>query len=150
MDGAASCGSCDATLTVVNDAVETLRPLAERLGITFEVIPRTVGTFAEAAEHEIVSSPTIRAAGIELRPSHPDDSERRVWTWRGDTSTAVSAEAVLDTVVRALAAHSARFDEFLAAGGPSPYTRQFLSGSPAEPALAGSADESCGCATACG
>ncbi|MGP4030039.1 hypothetical protein [Actinomadura sp. 3N407] len=140
--GEDSCGSCDATLTVLHGAVDAVRPLAEQLGIALEVVPRTVSTWEQALEHQITASPTIRAAGAELRPSHPDDSETRLWTWRGHTSGSVPQEAVLDFVLRALSARSGQLGDFLACGGPSSYLRRFLS-APVTAELA--SDESCGC-----
>ncbi|TDB97014.1 DUF2703 domain-containing protein [Actinomadura sp. 7K534] len=138
----ASCASCDATLTDLNGAVDAVRPLAERLGITLEVVPRTVSTWEQALEHQITASPTLRSAGLELSPSHPDDSETRLWSWRGRTSGSLPQEAVLDLVLRAVAARSAQLGDYLARGGPSPYIRRFLS-TPvtAEP----EPDDSCGC-----
>ncbi|HEX2312596.1 MAG TPA: hypothetical protein VHJ17_02620 [Thermomonospora sp.] len=144
--GDASCDTCDSTLATLTGAVETLGPLAGRLGITLEVVPRTVSTWAQALEHEITASPTIRAAGVTLRPSHPDDTERRLWTWRGRTGTALPQEAVLDTLLQALAAHSSRIGDYLAQGGPSGYLRRFLSAPASAPSTRSAPCES---GTAC-
>ncbi|WP_031511329.1 hypothetical protein [Streptomyces megasporus] len=147
MDGQSSCGSCDATRAVVDGAMEAARPLAIRLGIHLEVLPRTVATWAEALDHGIVASPTIRAAGFELCPSHPDTSESRVWQWRGRQTASLPEEAALDLLLRALAARSTQIGEYLERGGPSAYLRRFLLERPApRPA----ADTSCGAATDCG
>ena len=131
MDEQDSCGSCDQTLTEVSAALDTVRPLAARLGITVDLLPRTIATWAEAVDHRVVASPTIRAAGIELRPSHPDDTDTRVWAWRGTTTNSATPEALLDFLVQALAAHSQRLGGYLASGGPAPYVRQFLQAAPA-------------------
>lgn len=131
MDGQDSCGSCDQTFTEVSTALDTVRPLAARLGITVDLLPRTIATWAEAVDHRVVASPTIRAAGIELRPSHPDDTDTRVWAWRGTTTTSAIPEALLDFLVQALAARSQQLGGYLASGGPAPYVRQFLQAPPA-------------------
>lgn len=147
MEGQSSCGSCDATRTVVEGVLEDARPLAIRLGIYLEVLPRTIATWAEALDHGIVASPTVRAAGFELRPSHPDTSESRVWQWRGRQTASLPEDAALDLLLRALAARSAQIGEYLERGGPSAYLRRFLLEQPApQPAT----DISCGAATGCG
>lgn len=147
MDGQDACVSCDQTLNVLDQAVDIIRPIAERLGITVNVRPRTITTWTEALDHGIVASPTIRVAGIELRPTHPDDSEARQWTWRGDATPAVASEAVLDILIRALAARSEQIGHYLSSGGPAPYVRQFLQGD--HPATQEPESASCGCATTC-
>jgi hypothetical protein len=147
MDGQGSCGSCDQTLTEVGSAMDTVRPLAARLGITVDLLPRTIATWAEAVDHGVVASPTIRAAGVELRPSHPDDTDTRVWAWRGTTTTSATPEALLDFLVQALAARSQQLGGYLAGGGPASYVRQFLQAAPAAEAPASSA---CGCGPAAG
>jgi hypothetical protein len=139
MDGQDSCGSCDQTLTEVSAALDTVRPLAARLGITVDLLPRTIATLAEAVDHRVVASPTIRAAGIELRPSHPDATDTRVWAWRGTTTSLATPEALLDFLVQALAARSQQLGGYLASGGPAPYVRQFLEAAPAAEAPACSA-----------
>ncbi|MEE1943357.1 hypothetical protein V1L54_28800 [Streptomyces sp. TRM 70361] len=146
MDGQSSCGSCDATRAVVDGAMEAVRPLAARLGMQLDVLPRTVATWAEAIDHGIVASPTIRAAGHELCPTHPDTSESRVWRWRGQQTVSLPEEAALDLLLRALAARSKQIGEYLEHGGPSAYVRRFLSEQPA-PQL--DADTSCGAAAGC-
>lgn len=145
MNGQESCGSCDATLTTLTEAIEMIRPLATRLGITLEVQLHKVDRWAEAIDSGISASPTIRAAGVELRPCHPDSSEHRLWTWRGEIGTSLPVEAALDGLLRALAARSAQLGDFLADGGPSPYVRQYLSTSPQSTAIGGSS----GCGTDC-
>jgi hypothetical protein len=145
MDGQESCGSCDDTLTVVNGAVESLSPLADRLGLSLQIGVRTVTTWAEAASHEIVASPTVRAVGIEMRPAHAEDSEERSWEWRGTRTASVTPDAVLDLLTRALAARSEQLARYLADGGPSPYLRRWLDVAPrTDPPTQASA--SCGCA----
>jgi hypothetical protein len=131
MGGQDACGSCDQTLTEVSTALDTVRPLAARLGIAVDLLPRSVATWAEALDHRVVASPTIRAAGIELRPSHPDDTDTRVWAWRGTTTTSATPEALLDFLVQALAARSQQLDGYLTGGGPARYVRQFLQAAPA-------------------
>jgi hypothetical protein len=131
MDGEGSCASCDDTLDVVNEAVAMIRPLAQHLGMTIELVPRTVATWSDAVDHEIAASPTVRAAGIELRPSHPDTSDTRIWNWRGTTSMSLPPQAVLDLLVQAVSDQSSRLGEFLVKGGPTPYVRQFLQEAPA-------------------
>lgn len=126
MDGLSSCGSCDETRAVIADALDTIHPLAQRLGIAVELMPRACASWAEAVDHAIVASPTIRAAGSELRPSHPDNSEARVWQWRGTVTPALTPEAALDFLVQAIAARSQQLGNYLASGGPAPYVRQFL------------------------
>lgn len=121
-----SCGACDATLTTLQDAVAQIRPLAERLGITVDVAPRTVVTWAQALDHAIAASPTIRAAGHELRPTHRDHGEERVWQWRGTASAAIPVEALTDLLVRAVAARSRQLGDYLTLGGPAPYLRQYM------------------------
>ncbi|WP_433500727.1 DUF2703 domain-containing protein [Sphaerimonospora sp. CA-214678] len=145
MNGQDSCGSCDATLATLTEAIEMIRPLATRLGITIDVQPRTVDRWAEAIEYGISASPTIRAAGVELRPCHPDGSEHRLWTWRGETGAELPVEAALDGLLRALVARSAQLGGFLADGGPSPYIRQHLSTSRQPTTIGGSS----GCGTDC-
>lgn len=142
MDDQTSCGSCDATLAVVAEAVERVGPLAAQVGIGVEVRPRSVATWAEALDHQIVASPTIRAAGFELRPVHTDETEARVWTWRGTTSASVTPEALVNLLIRAVAARSSQLEDYLAAGGPASYVRQFLQEFPTP--TSESAD--CGCA----
>lgn len=131
MDGADSCGSCDETLTALRDALAQVAPLARSLGIDVDIVPRTVTTWAEAFEHAVVASPTIRAEGIELCPAHSGDSEARVWQWRGAAGDAVPPQALLDLLVRALAARSRRLDAYLGQGGPAPYVRRHLQEGPA-------------------
>lgn len=126
MDGQNSCGSCDAVQTALTGAAQTLRPLAETLGIVIDIVPRTVTTWEEAVEHGITASPTVRAEDTELRPVHPDDSETRLWTWRGTQYSAPPEAALLDFLLRALSARSASIGTYLTQGGPSPYMRQFL------------------------
>jgi hypothetical protein len=145
MDAQDSCGSCDQTLTEVSTALDAVRPLAARLGITLDLLPRTIKTWAEAVNHRVVASPTIRAAGIELRPSHPDDTDTRMWAWRGTTTTSATPEALLDFLVQALAARSQQLGGYLASGGPAPYVRQFLRTASAAEAPVSSA---CGCGPA--
>ncbi|HWM72641.1 MAG TPA: hypothetical protein VNQ53_02820 [Nocardioides sp.] len=148
MGGQASCGSCDDTLANVNTALDMVGLLAERLDLAIQLVPRTVTTWADAVSHGIVASPTLRAAGLELRPSHRDASETRLWRWRGATTASANPDAVADFLVRALGARSAQIDEYFASGGPAPYVRQFLRAAPAmETALAAevSASGSCGC-----
>jgi hypothetical protein len=159
-DGQDSCGSCDQTLAVVDDAVDTLRPIAERLGVNIQVRPHTITTWAEALDHAIVASPTIRSAGIELRPAHVDGSESRRWHWRGQVSPTVSSQAVLSVLVRALGKRSEDVENYLAGNGPAPYVRQFLQSDPesAQPVATGATTQSeadqpaaaaCGCGTSC-
>jgi hypothetical protein len=126
MDGLSSCGSCDETRAVIADALDTIHPLAQPLGIAVELLPRVCESWAEAVDHAIVASPTIRAAGSEFRPSHPDNSEARVWQWRGRITPALTPEAALDFLVQAIAARSQQLGDYLASGGPAPYVRQFL------------------------
>jgi len=130
MEGQSSCGSCDATLTVLDEIVATVRPIAERLGLAVDLVPRTVATWSEAVENGIVASPTIRAGDAELRPAHLDDSEDRVWQWRGQQTSELPAEALLDFLVQAVGARSRAIGDYLAAGGPSPYLRRFLREAP--------------------
>ncbi|MEE1928803.1 hypothetical protein V1J52_11490 [Streptomyces sp. TRM 70351] len=146
MDGQSSCGSCDETRTVVDGAIEAVRPLAARLGIHLDVLPRTVATWAEAIDHGIVASPTIRAAGHELRPVHPDTSGSRVWRWRDQQTDSLAEEAALDLLLRALVARSTQIGEYLEHGGPSAYVRRFLSD---QPAPQPTADTPCGAAAGC-
>ncbi len=142
MDGQSSCGSCDETLAVVTEALDTIRPLARRLGIAVDLLPRACATWADAVEHAMAASPTIRAAGIELRPSHPDNSEDRRWQWRGTTTASATPQALLDFLVQAIAARSREVGDYLASGGPRPYVRQFLRAASATHAPALS---DCGC-----
>jgi hypothetical protein len=130
MDQQSSCGSCDETLTELSSVVDSVRPLAGRLGIAVEVVPRTVATWLEAVDHGIVASPTIRAAGIEVRPSHPDGSETRVWEWRGTTTGSPTPDALFDFLVRAVAVRSEQVSDYLASGGPAPYVRHYLQAAP--------------------
>ncbi|MFP8908398.1 hypothetical protein [Streptomyces atacamensis] len=132
MEGQDSCGACDETLTALTRAADTVRPLAAQLGITLDITRRTVATWHEAVEHHISASPTLRAAGTELRPAHRDDSEARVWSWRGAHTASPPPAAVVDFLLRAVAARSAQLDDFLSRGGPSPYLRRFLTASAAE------------------
>lgn len=122
----ASCGSCDETLTVLDRAVDTVRPFADQLGIALKITPRTISTWDQALEHQITASPTIRGEGIELCPSHPDGTETRLWTWRGETTNSLQPQAALDFVLQALTACSRQLSDYLSHGGPSPYLRQFL------------------------
>ncbi|REE99987.1 DUF2703 domain-containing protein [Thermomonospora umbrina] len=146
MDGDDSCGSCDETLTTLRHMVARVRPLARSLGIDVDVTHRVVATWGEALDHEIVASPTIRAEGTELRPSHPDDSERREWRWRGDTGDTAPGQALLDLLVRALAVRSRRLSAHLDRRGPAPYVRQYLQPAPsaAEPTSSGNGPATCG------
>lgn len=130
MDGQDSCSSCDRTLAEVGGAMDTVRPLAARLGITIELLPHTITTWPEAIDHGIVASPTLRAAGLEFRPSHPDESDARVWQWRGSATSSAAPEALLDFLVQALAARSQQLGGYLASGGPAAYVRQFLRAAP--------------------
>ncbi|QSB15969.1 DUF2703 domain-containing protein [Natronosporangium hydrolyticum] len=149
MDGQDSCGSCDATLTAVTDAIDAVRPVAERLGLAIEVAPRAVSTWAEALQHRIVASPTIRAEGLELTPSHQDESETRQWHWRGGETASTPFPAVVDLLVQALAARSRAVSDYLTNGGPAPYVRRYLQTAPAaEPSATGAA--SCGTSSGCG
>lgn len=144
MNGQDSCGSCDATLTALREAADQLRPLAGQLGITIDIDTRAVTTWSQVLDHAIVASPTIRAEGHELRPTHPDHTEQRVWHWRG-TSTALPAEALTDLLVRALAARSQQIDDYVTRGGPAPYVRQYLpTAQPTIPTPDGTAS-TCGC-----
>jgi hypothetical protein len=147
MDGQVSCGSCDQTLTVVAEAVEDVRPLAERIGLAIEFQPRSVATLAEALDQQIVASPTIRAAGLELRPDHPDESEARRWEWRGTITTSVRPEALLEFLIQAVAARSQQLAGYLSSGGPAGYVRQYLQ---ATPANATPESDPGGCDTTCG
>ncbi|WP_395108322.1 hypothetical protein [Actinomadura sp. SCN-SB] len=150
MDEQDSCGSCDATLTLLNDAVTTIGPVAARLGFTLGVVPRTITTWSEALEHGIVASPTIRAQGREMLPSHPDGSESRAWDWRGTITPSPRPEALLDFLVQVIAKRSRQLGAYLAEGGPAPYVRQFLHTPAASPAAnQASATTSCG-PDACG
>lgn len=133
MEDQTSCDTCDAALTALTGAVATLRPLAEPLGILIEVVPRAVTTWPEAIEHHIAASPTIRAAGTELRPAHPDSSETRLWSWRGTQHSALPEAALLDFLLRALATRSAQVNDYLHRGGPAPYLRRFLTEPAASP-----------------
>jgi len=130
MGGQDSCSSCDQTLAEVGRAMDTVRPLAARLGITIELLPHTITTWPEAVDHGVVASPTLRAAGLEFRPSHPDESDARVWEWRGTAASSAAPEAVLDFLVQALAARCQQLGGYLASGGPAPYVRQFLRAAP--------------------
>lgn len=143
MDGQSSCGSCDETRTVVEHAIEAVRPLATRLGVHLDLLSRTVTTRAQAIDHAIVASPTIRAAGFDLHPTHPDTSENRIWKWRGHQTNALPEEAALDLVLRALTARSTQISAYLDHGGPSAYVRGYLTEKP-------TADTSCRPATNCG
>ncbi len=151
MNGQSSCGSCDETLTGLTQALGTIEPLARRIGIAVEVEPRACTTWAEAIDHAIAASPTIRAAGLELRPSHPDGSEARAWRWHGTTTSTASPQALLDFLLQAVAARSREVADYLDSGGPSPYVRQFL---PADRAIdtaseaPSSSDGGCGCGPA--
>jgi hypothetical protein len=148
MEEQQSCDSCDDTFTALTDSVDTVRPLAERLGVVVDIVPRTVETWTEAVGHGIVASPTIRAAGIELRPVHPDNSEARFWEWRGATSSSVSSKSLLDFLIRALAVRSEQLNVYLADGGPAAYVRRFLRQAPRvetpEPASCGCGPSTCG------
>lgn len=144
MEGQSSCGACDATLTALEDAAATVRPLARQLGVMIDIVPRTVTTWEEALEHAITASPTIRAQGIELRPDHTDDSETRRWHWRGAVTSEAPAEALLDLLLRAVATRSTQLSGYLVDGGPAPYVRRFLDDAP--PATVDQpTSESCGC-----
>jgi hypothetical protein len=147
MDGQASCGSCDQTLTAVAEAVDDVRPLAERIGLAVEIQPRSVATWAEAMDQQIVASPTIRAAGVELRPDHSDESEARRWEWRGTTTSSVRPEAVLDFLIQAVSARSWQLAGYLSSGGPAGYVRQYLQDPPAYPTTPES--DPCGCNATC-
>lgn len=147
MEGQSSCGSCDATLTALDEVIATVRPIAERLGLTVDLVPRTVATWGEAVENGIVASPTVRAGGAELRPSHRDDSEGRVWQWRGKQTAAAPAEALLDFLVQAVGVRSRAVGDYLSAGGPAPYLHQFLRDAPGAdaPAMTSGSCSSGGC-----
>lgn len=147
MDGQESCGACDRTLALLNDAVTAIHPLAAQLGITLHVVPRQITTWPEALEESIVASPTIRAQKLEVRPTHPDGSEVLIWHWRGTTVAALPLEALLDFLMRAVADRSRHLSAYLAEGGPAPYVRRFLHTISADqpPAIA-----SCGPDTSCG
>jgi hypothetical protein len=147
MEGQSSCGSCDATLAALSEAIVVVRPLAARLGIAVDVLPRTIVTWAQAVEHGIVASPTIRAACLEMRPSHREDSESRSWAWRGNTTPSATPQALLAFLVQALAMRSHQIDDYLASGGPHPYVRQFLQEAPptASPTVEEQRAADCGC-----
>jgi hypothetical protein len=148
MEGQDSCGACDETFAALTRAADTVRPLAEQLGLTLDITRRTVATWQEAVEHGIGASPTLRAAGAELCPAHRDSSEARVWSWRGAHHASPPSAAVMDFLLRAMAARSAQLDDFLSRGGPSPYLRRFLAvpadGAPAAGTAACGPGGSCG------
>ncbi|PJF01994.1 hypothetical protein CUT44_00025 [Streptomyces carminius] len=148
MEGQDSCGACDETFATLTRAADTVRPLAAQLGITLDITRRTVATWQEAVEHGIRASPALRAAGTELRPAHPDDSEARVWSWRGAHHASLPLAAAVDFLLRAVAARSAQLGDFLSRGGPSPYLRRFLTASAAEAPAAGAV--ACGPSGSCG
>lgn len=143
MNGQSSCGSCDETRTIVDHAIEAVRPLATQLGIHLDILPRTVTTTAEATNHAIAASPTIRTTGFELRPSHPDTSETRIWQWRGHQTASLPHEAALDLLLQALTTRSTQINTYLEHGGPSDYVRRFLTEHP-------NAETACEPAITCG
>jgi hypothetical protein len=144
MNGQGSCDSCDDTLGVLDAALEEVRPIAQLLGLAVEVVPRAVESWTDAVENGIVASPTLRAAGVELRPSHPDRSEARVWRWRGITTGSARLESLLDFLIRALAVRSEQINTYLVGGGPAPYVRQFLESAPVLAAVAPDSSSCCG------
>ncbi|MFD0900088.1 hypothetical protein [Actinomadura sediminis] len=126
MEDQDSCGSCDATLALLHEAIDAVRPFAERLGIVIDVAASKITTWDDAVEQGIVASPTIRAEGLEMRPVHPDGSQARVWSWRGTVGASPAPEALLDLLLRAVAERSRRLGAYLAEGGPAPYVRTYL------------------------
>lgn len=78
----------------------------------------------------IMASPTVRTIGIEARPSHLDDYEARVWAWRGTTTGSAPPEALLDLLIRAVAARREQASSYFAGGGPAPCVRRHLQAAP--------------------
>ena len=126
MAGQATCGSCDDTLTSLRSAIAAVEPLAADLGLQIRVEELAVRSHAQALEHEVVASPTIRSEGVVLAPAHVTGSEARRWTWRGDLGPEPSRGQLIDLLLAALMSRSQRLERFLASGGPDAYVRSHL------------------------
>jgi len=127
----ASCSSCNAAVSRVREAVDTLRPVFEVLGIDLSVAQLTVSDLTQAKALGLRSSPMIRVGDIDLYPEHreaaPDGSgwteTERIWRWDGTTHDHPPLAMVIDAVLRAYA-HQATAGR--SSIGIPPYVRQFL------------------------
>ena len=110
------CGRCRDTSTHLDTALETLRPVAELLGLRLDVRKTKVESAQQARELGFVSSPTIRVNGTDIAPEIEEsvcepcgdlcgcgeDFQCRVWRWRGEVHRAAPAGLIAEAVLRAL------------------------------------------------
>ncbi len=96
------CGRCRETGSQLDATLETLRPVAELLGIGLDVRKTKVESVEQAGELGFASSPTIRVNGTDIAPEIEEsvcepcgdvcgcgeDFQCRVWRWRGEVHRA--------------------------------------------------------------
>ena len=111
------CGRCRDTGVHLDTALDTLRPVADILGLPLDVRKTKVESADQARRLGFVSSPTIRVNGADIAPEIEEsvcepcgdlcgcgeDFHCRVWRWRGEAHHAAPAGLIAEAIVRAFA-----------------------------------------------
>jgi hypothetical protein len=121
--GVSSCSSCDTLQQKLDQAIRAVEPLLADLGVEIRKEIITIQTEIEAKTHQIVASPTIRIAGFDLFPEHPNpESEERIWSWKGSSFSEPTREVLVESILRGFLGeiHQAKKAEI------SPYVMQFF------------------------
>lgn len=128
----ATCTRCTDAAAAIEAALVDLEPILAQVGMGVRFAKRVVRTEAEAVEHRLLSSPTLRIQGedvaLELRESRCDDCcalasgssvDCRVWLWQGREYSSPPKALFLDALLRGYA--RAMAPRPAAAADPAPF-----------------------------
>lgn len=110
-----TCERCVPAAFTVQQAVELLHPVADRLGVTLAAETVLVQTKEEALKYGIRTSPTIRINGHDIEPDVQESPcgsccdiaggeavDCREWNYRGEVFSAVPLPMLLEVLMWAL------------------------------------------------
>lgn len=114
-----SCSRCVASDASVRQAMALLRPVLAVTGVRLELRTVHVTTAAQAAAHQLVSSPTIRVGGTDIAAVLAETScgdcttlstgdtpiACRIWQYRGRQYTDAPVGLIVDAVLKHLYGH---------------------------------------------
>ena len=149
-----SCDRCKGTLTNIEAAIETLRPVLEATGAQVLVRKLVIESEEQAQRHQFVTSPTVRVNGrdiafetLESKSGACSDlcgceegTTCRVWRYRGEEYTEAPVGLVVESMLHEIYGNRVEGASTVAAyPGVPENLRRFFAGKPAR----GPAEPSC-------